>query len=496
MRRYRIVQCGVVTAVAMLLVEGAGARGPLVVKPVLSTAPLYSYEDAPGTPDADDPAIWVDRDNPRNSLVIGTAKDAGLVVYNLAGRRLQAIRPPNAPRVLPEDPPTPAGGNWMPDDPCPDSVSGETFGRFNNVDILHDVRLTRGSRTIRTDVAVVSDRGCDRLRFYRIDRSHPDGPLVDITSPAAPRVFPRRYDQPSAAQPSGDAEGWRDNPVDDQNTVYGLTVAQRDHDEVFVSQRERGLVRQLRVVPTADGTLTYTLTRTFLFDTSFELFDRRGFEYDWTPCREAAQEEPQSEGLVFDAANDTLYVAFETIGLYRLPLRDPAGPATTIGVDRLIEPLTSFGRPYRATPDDDEFECTYDPEGPGEPADVTAPGSPDNAGRFLNADLEGLTIIGAVPGQTLMLASSQGDSSFHFYQLGRRTITHLGSFLIEGVGDTDGLHYVPAPVTSKYPLGLLVVQNGQAPEPADTGSINGYAFDGATQFKYVSLVDTLRALGR
>ena len=35
-------------------------------------------------------------------------------------------------------------------------------------------------------------------------------------------------------------------------------------------------------------------------------------------CREAVQEEPQSEGLVFDAVNDTLYVAFETIGLYKL----------------------------------------------------------------------------------------------------------------------------------------------------------------------------------
>ena len=36
-----------------------------------------------------------------------------------------------------------------------------------------------------------------------------------------------------------------------------------------------------------------------------------------TPCREAVQEEPQSEGLVFDTVNETLYVAFETIGLYK-----------------------------------------------------------------------------------------------------------------------------------------------------------------------------------
>ena len=84
-------------------------------------------------------------------------------------------------------------------------------------------------------MAIVSDRGCDRVRFYRIDPSDADGPLVDITSPVVPRVFPRRYEQPSALQPSGSEEGWMDNPVDDQNTVYGLTIGSRN-DDVFVSQ--------------------------------------------------------------------------------------------------------------------------------------------------------------------------------------------------------------------------------------------------------------------
>ena len=43
-----------------------------------------------------------------------------------------------------------------------------------------------------------------------------------------------------------------------------------------------------------------------------------------------------------------------------------------------------------------------------------------------------------------MLASSQGDSSFHFYWIrnSRPRPRHLGSFLIDGVGDTDGVHYV------------------------------------------------------
>jgi 3-phytase len=125
-----------------------------------------------------------------------------------------------------------------------------------------------------------------------------------------------------------------------------------------------------------------------------------------------------------------------------------------------------------------------------------APGSNANAGRFLQADLEGLSVIVGLPGSTLLLASSQGDSSFHFYRIRPDEARHLGSFLIEGVGETDGVHYVSGPLTNRYPLGLLVVQNGEAPEPRDTGDVNGYEFDGSTQFKYVDVVETLKALGR
>jgi phytase-like protein len=78
-RRLSCLLCGLVA----LSARDAFAQAPRVVIPVLSTAPLFSYEDAPATPDADDPAIWLNRHNPRKSLVIGTAKDAGLLVYDL-----------------------------------------------------------------------------------------------------------------------------------------------------------------------------------------------------------------------------------------------------------------------------------------------------------------------------------------------------------------------------------------------------------------------------
>ena len=398
------------------------ASEPLVVTPILSTSPLYNYEDAPATPDADDPApSGSNREDRQRSLVIGTAKDAGLLVYDLAGQLIQAIRPPNAPHVSAIDPATPTGPNPA-TEPCPGSASGETFGRFNNVDIAYDVRLARitglhasmsQSSPIADAIGSASTRSTRRIR-----------PGRSSTSPR--RTFReffrcvmtsrRRCSQRKKKKAGGP------NPVDDQNTVYGLTLAPGDeHPEIFVSERERGLVRQLRMFATDAGLLSYRLERTFLFDTNFRLKGEHGPRYGWTPCREAASEEPQSEGLVFDRANETLYVAFETIGLYKLPMSRPLPDLVRVGVDHLIEPVTSFGRPYRAVPDDDEFECEYDPEGIPAPGDIDAPGSHVNAGQFLAADLEGLSIIVSLPGQTLMLASSQGDSSFHFYRIGRRT---------------------------------------------------------------------------
>ena len=76
-----------------------------------------------------------------------------------------------------------------------------------------------------------------------------------------------------------------------------------------------------------------------------------------------------------------------------------------VGKDQLIEPVKTFGVTYHAILDDGEFECQYAPEDPAQPGDVVAIGSDANAGEFLEADLEGLSIISSVPGQTLMLAS-------------------------------------------------------------------------------------------
>lgn len=481
-----------ISALAAAISLTAQAGELPVVNAQLVTAPLHNYEDAPATPDGDDPAIWVNRYNPRQALVIASAKDAGLLVYSKSGALLQAILPPHAPTISPEDPATPGGLNDNAS-ACPDSAEGETFGRFNNVDIAYGVKLGTGPHATRADVAVVSDRGCDRIRFYRIDPLNATAPLTDITASDVARVFPGRINQPSPLQPD-QAAGPDENPLDDQNTVYGLTIGDtRQGHQIFVTQRERGTIRQLKLVAHADGTLGYEPVRSFLFDTVFDLTGADQTPYVWTPCREEASEDPQSEGLVFDAVNNDLYVAFETIGLYRIKLRADLPAIVNVGADKLMEPVKTFGVAYSATPDEDEFECEYGAPASAEPGVINAPGSDLHAGQNIEADLEGLSILSATPGFTLLLASSQGDDSFHLFGAGKK-LTHFGAFAIDGVEETDGVHFTPVPFSPAYPLGTLVVQNGHAPEPDDTSAINGYEYDGSTQFKYVSLADALKAM--
>ena len=93
-----------------------------------------------------------------------------------------------------------------------------------------------------------------------------------------------------------------------------------------------------------------------------------------------------------------------------------------------------------------------------------------------------------------MLASSQGELELSLLRNSVQQGPSPGIVPGRWSGGTDGVDYVPVPLSRRYPLGLLVVQNGDAPEPSTTGDINGYAFDGATQFKYVNFLETLKAL--
>ncbi|GAB1690950.1 phytase [Krasilnikovia sp. M28-CT-15] len=381
--------------------------------PVLETPTLFD-DAAGGDANADDPAIWVHPTRREASLVIGTAKNAGLRVYDLHGRQLQAIAAPAAPG--------------------PDTEPG----RYNNVDLVTGFKL--GGR--RVDLAVVTDRGRDRLRVYRID---PDAaargaaPLVDVTATDAPRIFS-----------ADEAE------VDQQNTAYGLaTFADGDDAYAVVSRRHRTTVSLLELVA-RDGRVSYEREDSLRLPSTFRLPNGA----NWTPCAEPG-EQPQVEGMVIDAAAGVLYAAQEDVGLWRVPLDVDEFD----GAPSLVQRVREYGVP--ATYDPDTEECTPHPDQ-----------DPGFGGRIA-ADVEGLTIYPTGRRSGYLLASGQGDSTFHVFD--RVDTRPLGTFHVtdgpgaDGAQHSDGAAVVSTPLPG-YPHGLLVVHDGaDTPDLGRTG----------TDFKYV-----------
>ncbi len=118
------------STVASGFLSPSAARSPSAVPVVdadAETVPLQKQGDA-----ADDPAIWVHPIDPARSLIIGTDKKAGLVVYDLAGAIVQSL---------------------------PD-------GRMNNVDVVQGVAGV-GGQTF--DLVVASNRDTDTIAAYFVD---------------------------------------------------------------------------------------------------------------------------------------------------------------------------------------------------------------------------------------------------------------------------------------------------------------------------------------
>jgi 3-phytase len=238
----------------------------------------------PSSGDADDPAIWLHPTDPSRSLVIGSAKNEGLRVYDLAGQQLQSY--------------------------LPGRVDGQR-SRLNNVDVQYDFKLADGSRA---DVAIYTDRGQDTLRVFKINSS--GTPLTEVT--AYNRLFPSQ-------------------PVADQATGYGLALwrdAAQDKLFSLVAQRHGTGIGQFEMVAQADGTVTSKLVRSWSLPSTYKGQDLNDDANDWSP---------QSEGMVVDQQTGMLYVGQEDVGIWGINLRtgllgaqplvetksfDPASPIT------------------------------------------------------------------------------------------------------------------------------------------------------------------------
>ncbi|MGW9039012.1 phytase, partial [Streptomyces sp. NPDC055721] len=364
-------------AAALAVVTAASATtppAPATVTARVETPAVYD-DEAGGSANADDPAVWVDPTRPGRSIVIGTLKEAGLDVYGLDGRRLQHIAAPQAPG----------------EDAAP--------GRFNNVDIVYGFELAGR----KTDLALVSDRGRDRVRAYAIDpvavaAGRP--PLRDVTAADVAPVF--------AASES---------EVDEQHTAYGLAAYSDDDDAyVVVSRREETSLRLLELEDRG-GRVGYRTEDTLDLPASFTLPDGTS----WRPCADPG-ERPQVEGMAVDQEEHVLYAAQETVGLWRVELDD-----AEFEKPELLDRVREYGTPW--TYDTAEEECVLD----------TAH-DPGFGGEHLSADAEGVTVYHAGDGAGYVLASSQGDNTFAAYDRRGRN-AYLGSFAIGDGAATDGVQH-------------------------------------------------------
>ncbi|GAA4660384.1 phytase [Kineococcus glutinatus] len=443
--------CGGATAAAgalalTLFAVPAAAAPPATTGPGEDTAPRWATataavetppafdDEAGGDADADDPALWISPTDGDRSLVLGTLKNGGLAAYGLDGRLLQHVAAP----------PAPAGASEA--------------GRFNNVDVVQGARI--GGRTL--DLAVVSDRGRDRIRVYAIDpRGAAAGAavLTDVTDPGAAPVF-----SASEAQ------------VDEQATAYGLAAGLGADGgvQVLTTRRHSTDLAVLRLVAGPGGTIGYRQQDRIALPSAFELPDGTS----WSPCEEPG-EGPQAEGSTFDPATGAWYVAQEDVGIWRLVPGD-GGTWTRTLVDRVRD----YGVP--AAWDEASESCVVTGTDPGE------------GGTRLTADAEGLTVAHAPDGTGYLLASSQGDSTFAVYELGSGRYAAgfaiadgpgSGGGAVDGVQHSDGATVTTRAVGSAYPYGLLVLHDGE-----DTGEAAADAGRTATGFKLVPLERVVRPL--
>ncbi|WP_432521638.1 phytase [Kineococcus sp. SYSU DK006] len=426
---------GLAVALLLALAPAAGAAAPAAqpaprwaTVTASAATPSVHDDEAGGQADADDPAIWTSPTAPEQSVVLGALKNGGLDVHALDGSLLQHLDAPPAPE------------------------GAEEAGRYNNVDVVQGARI--GARVL--DLAVVSDRGRDRLRVFAIDprgAAAGDAVLREVTDPAAGPVFS-----------ADEAE------VDEQRTAYGLAAGLRADGsaQVLTTRRHTAEFAVLDLVAGPGGTVGYRERTRAALPTEFAVPGGT-----WTPCEEPG-EEPQAEGSVFDAATGDWYVAQEDVGIWRV--------SGDTGSRWLLDRVRDFGVP--ATWDEASQTCRADGRDPGV------------GGTRLTADAEGLAI--ARDGHRRWLfASSQGDSTFAVYALGGPGPAgrYAGGFTvadsaegIDGVQHSDGSAVTTAALGPLFPHGLFVTHDGESTRPGDEDRVS-------TGFRLVPLERITAPLG-
>jgi 3-phytase len=166
--------------------------------------------------DADDPAIWFDRENPESSLVLGTFKGAGtadresrdgaLYVFDLSGAIVEKK-----------------------------TIRG--LRRPNNVDVEYGLKMRGGP----VDIAVVTERFANRIRVYRL----PEMVAIDAGGIAV-------FEGEQHREPMGIALYRRPN----DGTVFAIVSRKK-------GPKKRGYLWQYRLEDAGDGRVRGVQVRQF-----------------------------------------------------------------------------------------------------------------------------------------------------------------------------------------------------------------------------------------
>jgi 3-phytase len=266
----------------------------------------------------------------------------------------------------------------------------------------------------------------------------------------------------------------RQDEVNEQATAYGVAAwvdGRSRTPYVVTSRRSRTELALLELVPAAGG-VGYEEVDRLTLPASFP--DPRG---TFTPCAEAEGEGPQVEGMTVDADRGLLFAAQEDVGIWRVRVSRHGFS----GAPELIEKVIEFGAPYELVPDEEdpgEFEC-----------EITGAAPPGVGGEHISADAEGLTIYRGAFGSGYLLASSQGDDTFHVF--GQRGLGgYVGGFSIgesggvDSVQESDGAAVINVPLGNRFPRGLLATHDG------DDENARG---EDATNFKLTRWENVARA---
>ncbi|WP_228529695.1 phytase [Diaphorobacter caeni] len=218
------------------------------VQPSAQTAPVATAGDA-----ADDPAIWLHPGDPARSLVLGTNKKQGLLVYDLQGKERQFL----------------------------------ASGRLNNVDLRQRVRF--GSETF--DLAVATQRDDLSLVLYQIDG---DGKVQEAAR--LPTDLKDIYGVCLYQPPAGGLEAFV-NDKDGRLQHYRIT-----RDDV---KWKGGLLRTLRLGSQPEGCV--------VDDSTGQLFVGEEDVGVWTTRADAAQATPLEPVL---KVGDQLHADVEGMAIY------------------------------------------------------------------------------------------------------------------------------------------------------------------------------------